>query len=224
MKNLLFITIFVLGAFVLNAQQQVPTQAVSGKVITLGGLPVRGLTVMSKTLGSKVATDTSGCFSIVTAEKDVLVFEGQLFKTVKKKIKPNMKDSVIAEMSFPLTEQNVDVAIGYGYITERERATAVTRLPKGKDYCRYTNMMDLLSENFTTLSVNGNCVTIRGNESLNGGECALLIVDGKEVSSLDYVTPCDVKDVSVLKDGSTAIYGSRGGNGAVIITLRKAGE
>lgn len=223
MKKLFITAVLAMGISLLNAQVQ-ETQAVYGKAVTLGGLPVRGLTVTSKTLGSKTTTDTLGCYTLVCAQKDVVIFEGELFKPVKKKVKVGNTDSINAEMSFPLTESNIDVAIGYGYITERERVTAVSRLPKGKDYCRYTNMMDLLSENFSSLSVNGSCVTIRGNESLYGGECALLIVDGKEVQSLDYVTPCDVKDVSVLKDGSTAIYGSRGGNGAIIITLKKAGE
>ena len=187
-------------------------------------MPVRGLSVSSKALGSKTKTDTTGCFTLVCAEKDVIIFEGELFRTVKKKVKPNTADSVIAEMSFPMSEANIDVAIGYGYISEKDRTTAVSRLPKGKDYCRYTNMLDLLSENFTSLSVNGSCVTIRGNETFNGPQCALLIVDGQEVSSLDFVTPCDVKDISVIKDGSSAIYGSRGGNGVVIITLKKAGD
>ena len=222
MKKLVILLAVVLNAAFANSQEK--TQAIYGKAVTMGDMPVRGLSVSSKTLGSKTTTDTTGCFTLVCAEKDVIIFEGELFKTVKKKIKPNTTDSVIAEMTFPMTEANIDVAIGYGYITEKDRTTAVSRLPKGKDYCRYTNMMDLLSENFTSLSVSGGCVTIRGNETFNGPQCALLIVDGQEVQSLDFVTPCDVKDVSVIKDGGAAIYGSRGGNGVIIITLKKAGD
>ena len=224
MKKLIFIMMAALGATMASAQDAPKTQVVFGKAITMGDMPVRGLTVTSKNLGSKVKTDTTGCFTLVCAEKDVIIFQGELFRTVKKKVKPNTTDSVIAEMSFPMSEANIDVAIGYGYITEKDRTTAVSRLPKGKDYCRYTNMLDLLSENFTSLSVSGTCVSIRGNETFNGPQCALLIVDGQEVSSLDFVTPCDVKDVSVIKDGAAAIYGSRGGNGVVIITLKKAGD
>ena len=222
MKKIVFLLAVVLNAAFANSQEK--TQAIYGKAITMGDMPVRGLSVSSKALGSKTKTDTTGCFTLVCAEKDVIIFEGELFKTVKKKVKPNTADSVIAEMSFPMSEANIDVAIGYGYISEKDRTAAVSRLPKGKDYCRYTNMLDLLSENFTSLSVNGSCVTIRGNETFNGPQCALLIVDGQEVSSLDFVTPCDVKDISVIKDGSSAIYGSRGGNGVVIITLKKAGD
>lgn len=222
MKKIVFLLAVVLNAAFANSQEK--TQAIYGKAITMGDMPVRGLSVSSKALGSKTKTDTTGCFTLVCAEKDVIIFEGELFRTVKKKVKPNTADSVIAEMSFPMSEANIDVAIGYGYISEKDRTAAVSRLPKGKDYCRYTNMLDLLSENFTSLSVNGSCVTIRGNETFNGPQCALLIVDGQEVSSLDFVTPCDVKDISVIKDGSSAIYGSRGGNGVVIITLKKAGD
>ena len=222
MKKIVILLAVVLNAAFANSQEK--TQAIYGKAVTMGDMPVRGLTVTSKVLGSKTHTDTTGCFTLVCAEKDVIIFEGELFKAVKKKIKPNYTDSVIAEMTFPMTESNIDVAIGYGYISEKDRTTAVSRLPKGKDYCRYTNMMDLLSENFTSLSVSGGCVSIRGNETFNGPQCALLIVDGQEVSSLDFVTPCDVKDISVIKDGGAAIYGNRGGNGAIIITLKKAGD
>ncbi len=222
MKKIIILMAVLLNAAFANSQEK--AQAIYGKVITMGDMPVRGLTVRSKALGSKTQTDTTGCYTLVCAEKDVVIFEGELFKAVKKKVKPNNTDSVNAEMTFPMNESNIDVAIGYGYISEKDRTTAVSRLPKGKDYCRYTNMMDLLSENFTSLSVSGGCVSIRGNETFNGPQCALLIVDGQEVSSLDFVTPCDVKDISVIKDGGAAIYGSRGGNGAVIITLKKAGE
>ena len=207
MKKIVILLAAVLCAAVANSQEK--TQAIYGRAVTMGDMPVRGLTVKSK---------------VVCAEKDMIIFEGELFKAVKKKVKPGNTDSVNVEMTFPLNEANIDVAIGYGYISEKDRTTAVSRLPKGKDYCRYTNMLDLLSENFTSLSVSGGCVTIRGNETFNGPQCALLIVDGQEVQSLDFVTPCDVKDVSVIKDGGAAVYGSRGGNGVVIITLKKAGD
>jgi len=222
MKKIVILLAAVLCAAVANSQEK--TQAIYGRAVTMGDMPVRGLTVKSKVLGSKTQTDTTGCYTLVCAEKDMIIFEGELFKAVKKKVKPGNTDSVNVEMTFPLNEANIDVAIGYGYISEKDRTTAVSRLPKGKDYCRYTNMLDLLSENFTSLSVSGGCVTIRGNETFNGPQCALLIVDGQEVQSLDFVTPCDVKDVSVIKDGGAAVYGSRGGNGVVIITLKKAGD
>ena len=219
--------IVILLAVVLNAAfaySQEKTQAIYGKAVTMGDMPVRGLTVSSKVLGSKTKTDTTGCYTLVCAEKDVIIFKGELFKTVKKKVKPGNADSVNAEMTFPLSEANIDVAIGYGYITEEKRTTAVSRLPKGKDYCIYTDMMALLSDNFSSLSVSDGCVTIRGNATFDGPKCALLIVDGHEVQSLEFVTPCDVKDVSVIKDGGAAIYGNRGGNGVVIITLKKGGD
>ncbi|MBR5957980.1 MAG: hypothetical protein IKZ99_06420, partial [Salinivirgaceae bacterium] len=166
MTKLLLTAIVSMGLMLANAQEPV-TKIVSGRALTLGDMPVRGLTVASKTLGSKVSTDDNGCFSIACADKDVLIFSGNLFKTEKKKIKAGVNDSIIAIMTFPLSEENIDVAIGYGYIKEKDRTTAVSRLPKGKDYCRYTDMYELLSENFTSLSVIGSCVSIRGNETFN---------------------------------------------------------
>ncbi len=50
---------------------------------------------------------------------------------------------------------------------------------------------------------------------------ALYVVDGAITNSIDWIEPCDVKSISIMKDGMTAIYGSRGSNGVVIIETRK---
>lgn len=204
------------------AQEQ--TKVVYGRAYTLKQLPVKGLTVTSKKGGALVTTDSTGHFAIVCHTDDIIVVSGKMFRTKKIKVKPNKTDSVIVEMKFPLTEENIDVAIGYGYISERDRTTAVSCLPKGKDYCVYTDIFELFRAEFTGLSVSSDCITIRGTSSLTGSTCALMIVDGKEVSSISHIHPCSVKSISIMKDAGTAIYGSRGGNGAIIINLKKGGD
>lgn len=215
---------FALNIIMSNAQNSQQTFAISGRLYTLNDIPVSGMVITSKTLGSKVQTDAEGRFSITCADKDVLLINGKPFKAQKIKVNSNQKDSLIVNLKFPLTESNIDIAIGYGYISETKRTAAVSSLPKNRDYCEYTNIYDLLSENFSSLTVNDDCITIRGGSAYGKDECALLVVEGRVVQTISDITPCDVKNINIIKDASTAIYGSRGGNGAIVITLKRGGD
>ena len=70
------------------------------------------------------------------------------------------------------------------------------------------------------LAVNSGAITIMGrNNSFSGMDQALIVVDGQLTTSNDWIQPCKVRSVHVLKDSDAAIYGTRGGNGVNIITL-----
>jgi TonB-dependent SusC/RagA subfamily outer membrane receptor len=68
-------------------------------------------------------------------------------------------------------------------------------------------------------------IIIRGSISFGGSNAALLIVDGREVDELTFgsINTIDIASISVLKDASAAVYGSRGSNGVVIVET-KTGE
>ena len=60
-----------------------------------------------------------------------------------------------------------------------------------------------------------------GTNSFNLSTTALYVVDDQTTSSIDWIQPCQVRSIDVLKDGNAAIYGARGGNGVVLIELVK---
>ena len=64
-------------------------------------------------------------------------------------------------------------------------------------------------------------ILIRGINSITSSTEPLILVDGVEVHDISYLNPRDVRSVDVLKDGSAAIYGSRGGNGVILLTLKR---
>jgi TonB-dependent SusC/RagA subfamily outer membrane receptor len=65
-------------------------------------------------------------------------------------------------------------------------------------------------------------VTVRGTRSIRAGNGPLYIVDGIQYDNFQDINPNDIESMDVLKDGSsTAIYGSKGANGVIIITTRK---
>jgi TonB-dependent SusC/RagA subfamily outer membrane receptor len=94
------------------------------------------------------------------------------------------------------------------------------------DFCSYSNIYDVLRNHFPTLQVQRDgCVIIRGPSSINTPICALYVVDGMKMDNIDFITPCQVKEISVLKDASSAaIYGCESANGVIIINMKRGGD
>jgi len=72
--------------------------------------------------------------------------------------------------------------------------------------------------------VTGNSIKIQGQSSFNSGTEPLFVVNGMTVESIDGISPAMVESISVLKGAATSIYGSRGTNGVIIITLLNGSE
>ena len=122
--------------------------------------------------------------------------------------------------------QDEEAHIGYGTVRRDDLTTAVTTLkPKRNDIDKYKDIYDYLVGRVAGVWVDTSYdppkVHIRGINSINGNTDPLFIVDGVEVNDISYISPSDVSSIDVLKDSSAAIYGSRGGCGVIIITLRK---
>ena len=75
------------------------------------------------------------------------------------------------------------------------------------------------------VEVVGTSIRIRGDHSINSSNEPLLIVDGMEVSDISDLSPDEVETIDVLKDAATtALYGSRGANGVILITTRHSNK
>lgn len=89
-------------------------------------------------------------------------------------------------------------------------------------YSQYTDIYQMLNGAVPGVNVTGKNITIRGQSSLYGNTTPLFVVDGVVSSSIDNIRPAEVKSIEVIKSSSAAIYGSRGSNGVIVITLIKA--
>jgi len=87
-------------------------------------------------------------------------------------------------------------------------------------------MVDLIRDHVAGVQVINGEIVIRGTKSFYGSSEALIVVDGviTDRRTLDMISPVDVKSVDVIKDGASAVYGSRGANGVIIIETKKGGE
>lgn len=187
-------------------------------------VPIKGVTVTAKANGNTAVSDSNGFFSI-----DIDRFDKLIVKT-----KPFLRKSILVEASdtafyvmrlrLPIREDNsdkdVDVAVGYGYIAESRRTDAIQSVRAENNFDSYLDIWHLIEAKFNNIAINGGCVVVRGKSSILDGNCALFIVNGYEAKSIDHIHPTDIKEISLLKDGAAAIYGSRGGNGVFIINTK----
>ena len=118
------------------------------------------------------------------------------------------------------------VYVGYGYVKKKNLTTSVSKVEVTDIQIKgYTSIGDYLKGRVAGLQVmkvgNGYKYLIRGISSLNAPTDPLFIVDGVEVSDIDFVSPNDVATVEVLKDASASIYGNRWACGVIIITTKR---
>ena len=123
--------------------------------------------------------------------------------------------------------QDEEVQIGYGEAVHKEVGSAVNNVKVDEVTVRsYTSIAEYLRSRVPGIEVNPNgTIKIRGQQAVLAPSEALVVVDGVICDNINTINPNQVHSVQVLKDaGSAAIYGSRGGDGVVLITTKMAYE
>jgi TonB-dependent SusC/RagA subfamily outer membrane receptor len=113
------------------------------------------------------------------------------------------------------------VNVGYGSVRRKDLVSPVTSVDGEKNQFVYKDIYEMLRGK-PGVQVNGTSVKVQGGaNTLMSGTDPLFVVDGVTVSSIDFVMPESVKSIEILKGTSASIYGSRGANGVILITLKK---
>ncbi|MFA9388221.1 MAG: TonB-dependent receptor plug domain-containing protein [Prolixibacteraceae bacterium] len=212
---------FVLFISMLTSYGQ--TRVVFGEVSVFENMRLGNILVEAKRSGANAMSDSLGHFGIVCEKNDVLVFKAKAFKPKKVKIRPET-DSVFVGLKFKDVPEVVEIALESGYITPNNAAGAKAQMEKEDvDFCKYNDIYEAIQGRVPGVRIMANNdILIRGNTSLSGNNPALLVVDGRIVSSFSDTSPCDVKAIKFLKGGAASIYGSRGAAGVVVIETKKA--
>jgi TonB-dependent SusC/RagA subfamily outer membrane receptor len=116
------------------------------------------------------------------------------------------------------------VSIRYNEENEKYMAMKVEQVDAEEriDATRFLSIYDLIRDRVSGVRVSSdNKITIRGVNSLISSQDPLFVVDGNIVSSIDYILPVDVDNISVLKGTETSMYGTRGANGVIVIKTKK---
>jgi len=221
MKQATLLAIILILATSLYSQ----TRLLKGRLTTFNRYPVGNVEVKSKKARSSVLTDSLGEFSIVCNEKDIIMIKGKVFQSMNRRVGED-DDYISANLVFKNTLKNREIATGMGYISERNLTFALTYLAEeNNDFCNYSDVFSLIKGKFPGVTVKysisgGEGIFIRGQKSLTQDTEAIYVVNGVRVSDIDYITPCDMSSINILKDGGAALYGSQGANGVVVIQTK----
>jgi TonB-dependent SusC/RagA subfamily outer membrane receptor len=191
-------------------------KTVSGVVTTSDdGLPLPGASVIEKGTTNGAQTDFDGRYTLKTTNGNVLSYSYVGMKTEELPIHSSIMNVALDEDMSALDEVAV---IGYGTSTNE----------------KYSNVDQALRGQVAGVQVVNNSgqpgtnpsVKIRGIGSINSYNSPLIIVNGSPYyGSLKDIKPIDIKDFEVLKDGAArSMYGSRGSNGVILVTLKKGSE
>ena len=237
-------TIVLQGKGVAKALQM----TVSGRVSNGAGAALEGVSVRVKNKIANTVTDGSGRFSLNGLQQDdilLLSYVGYRSKEVK------VADKGLMEISLELDPGNLDevVVIGYGTSSIRKNTGSVSSVTSREIETQpVLDPLAALQGRVAGLNIASNSglpgssfqVQLRGVNSLSNGSSPLYIIDGIPFSDesmnqftaangnqspLSLINPKDIERIDVLKDAdATAIYGSRGGNGVILITTKKGNK
>lgn len=203
---------------------------VSGTVTDEFGDPIPGVTVTIKGSTIGTITDVNGNFELSNVpEEAVLVFSFVGMNTVERAVEDNLINVVMTEAVIGLDEV---VAIGYGSMKKADVTSSVSTV-KADDFVKGSvkDVGQLIQGKVAGLTIttasgdptSNSEIRLRGNTTLYGTSSnPLVLIDGVP-GDFNSVAPEDIESVDVLKDGSAAaIYGTRGTNGVIIITTKRA--
>lgn len=210
--------------------QQSAKKKVSGVITDKSGAPIIGASVMVPKTSTGAVTDVDGRYTLdVPAGTTALEVSciGYASKTIA--LGPGSTYNVTLEEDSELLAETV--VVGYGTMKKGEVASAITSVKK-EDFLVTpgANAAGLIKGKVPGLIINnpdGNPVSnteiqLRGATTLKAGTSPLVLIDGIP-GSLSQISPDDIDQIDVLKDGSAAaIYGTRGTNGVIIITTKNA--
>lgn len=215
-----FLLFFFLN--VINAQEHI----VHGFVHTLDSIPLIGVEIKVKSSKQSFYTDSLGKFSVFCENEDKLKVKANGFYDQDVNITKQIK-LVAVNLKLKPGKKQTKYAIGYGYVSEEEKTSSVAGFNNDKSsFSRYSDMFELIRGRFAGVQVINEEIIIRGTKSINSSNAALIVVDGviSDPDILKTLSPIEVKSIDVIKDGSSAVYGSRGANGVVLIETLKGGD
>ena len=125
----------------------------------------------------------------------------------------------MAETSSSLYNGDRMVNTGYEYFPA-ESLTSTVSVIEGDDIVPYRDIYEMIQGKCAGVQVTGRSITIRGKNYINLSTEPLFVVDGVAVEDVSHINPREVKNITVLKDSAASIYGVRGANGVILITLK----
>jgi len=230
---------------------QVNKKLVSGTVTDIENNPLPGVNVLIKNKNRGTTTQLNGSWKLMVTSQDTLVFSFLGFKPINEPVGNKTTINVQLREDATALDQVV-LNAGYYKVSNKEKTGSITSVTaKEIENQPVTNSLAALQGRMTGVNIqqtsglpgSGFNVQIRGKNSITAGTDPLYIIDGvpfnpqslsapdvsgnlipsSDLSPFSFLNPTDIESIEVLKDAdATAIYGSRGANGVVLITTKNS--
>ncbi|MBQ8673522.1 MAG: TonB-dependent receptor [Bacteroides sp.] len=223
----LFMLLMMLGV-----SQQTLAQAITatGVVVDKNEEPIIGANVKVVGEGSGTITDIDGRFKVSCAQGSTL--EISYIGYVSQKVKAGTNLTVTLQEDAVMLQETVIVGVGYGTMRKGDLTGSIASISADEmKQGVITSAEQLLQGKVAGLSVvqssgapeAGASIRLRGGTSLSASNGPLIVVDGISGVDMNSVQPSEIVSIDVLKDASAAaVYGSRGANGVIIVTTKRA--
>ncbi|WP_319264973.1 TonB-dependent receptor [uncultured Draconibacterium sp.] len=251
MKNhhLKIAVLFLFSAFFMISSAFAQEVTVTGKVVdSQSKEPLPGVSIVVDGTTTGTVTNFDGEYTIDVNTGAVLVYSYIGYSDLQKEVTAGGVMNI--ELSTSTESLDEVVIVGYGSVKKKDATGAVSSV-KTEDFNRgvSSSPSDLIQGKVSGVMITNSSgdpgantsIRIRGNSSVRSGNDPLIVVDGVPLSGgattasanvgigdsdarnpLNFINPSDIESMDILKDASaTAIYGSRGANGVIIITTKK---
>lgn len=216
----------------------VPDIKVQGKITDDAGNPLEGVSVVVKGGTRGTFTNAKGEFSIDVPDNAVKILVISYVGMQTRELSVDGKSVINISLEKVISQQDEIVVIGYG--TQRKKAVTGSIASVNYDQFKdrsYANVAQSLEGAVAGVNITtsqgapgfGPTIKVRGTSSITAGTTPLYVIDGMALENFDLnqLNPQDIQSIEILKDAaSSAIYGSRGANGVILVTtkLGKAGK
>jgi TonB-dependent SusC/RagA subfamily outer membrane receptor len=229
LKFLFFLLLAIIPASLASGQTDSKKITITGTVMDASQYPVQGAEILIDGNKSGVSSNKKGMYKIKVKStvKKIGIYTlppAVIQEAVDGRTSINftLNDSIVKQI-YKLKNAYGEETVNVGYGTQKRKnlTTSVGKIDgRQARFASYTSIFDMIRGELPGVVVSGTSVRIREASSIVGGSDPLFIVDGTPVSSIESVEPQSVKSIEVLKGSAASIYGTRGSNGVIIITLK----
>ena len=229
-KTTALLCLCMLMPLTLLAQEMLKVQ---GTVTDASGEPLIGVNVRTSFSKAGAVTDMDGNYTIEVSPKATLVFSYVGFESLTEAVKG--RKNINVTMKEDAGVLNEVVVIGYGTMDKKELTSAISHVGE-KDFLTISSLDPtmMIQGKVAGVSItntgagdpnNQASIQIRGVSSRSAGLGPLIVIDGVPGGNLTNINPNDIASFDVLKDGAaSAIYGTRGSNGVIVVTTKKGSK
>ena len=227
-QKIIFSSLILLLSIAVGAQENI---RINGIVKDEKGGPATNANVTVKGTRTGVATDANGVFSIVVPnQKSILQISSTGYQP--REIAVGNKTNFIIDLIVSVSQLNDVIVVGYG-TQKKVTVSGSVATVKGSELERSpsVNLSNSLAGRLPGITAiqssgepgyDGSTIRIRGTNTL-GNSSALVVIDGvpDRAGGFERLNPADIESMSILKDASATIYGSRAANGVILITTKQ---